>query len=282
MILTMPLFHLLVLFALSGDPQAPEIDQNIPLIGPGHQLLDTSNLQFPRAVYYARAKSGDGPWNTQGTLTEWGKEIEKDGKKVVARHQVVTFANGKNFIAHTTEMETSGLMPLGSTRETDLPQYPPGFVKWFQLEYKAGKLQGQWHKEGQDQEAFPAITLKSAMFEGDVLGVVLAALPLKKGFRARLPVMYSQMSIPYTVVARVVGHQDFKTVTGATVRAWAVETDWHDLKSGEVSPGGGSGGTYYVVPKPPPGYPHVPKYINDSFDTELVPVLSLSNGQPKP
>lgn len=62
----------------------------------------------------------------------------------------------------------------------------------------------------------------------------------------------------------------FRTGSGQTVRAWAVKTDWKTLGTSEDYPDDESGGTYFVVPDPPAGFPMVPKYVNPTFDTEVI------------
>ncbi len=261
---------------------ASEPDPDIPLIGPGNPSLKTEKLQFPRSVYYIRVKNPAGEWLTQGTFTERGKDSDTHGAGVFERIQMQTFNDGKSYLSHTSVFDKKTLKPLATVRRSQLSKYPPGFVKAFDLEYRDGKLAGTWEKEGEARAEYPAKPMDQVMFEGDVTGVVIAALPLKLGYKAKLPVMFSQMGTAYTVVARVVGNKDFKTDGGKTVRTWAVETDWHDHASGQVSPGGGSGGTYYVTTDPPKGYPHVFKYINDNFDTELIPQMSPRPAELKP
>ena len=264
---------LCVLSMVTG-PVPAEPDKSIPLVGVGHPSLSTDKLQFPNAVYYIRVKNQSGEWTTAGTFTEYGKVKEDSEKTSVERTQVRTFKDGKSYLSHRVVFDKKTLGPISTHRKSSVATLPKGFVAEFDLEYKDRKLQGTQQKIGADKpNPFPARELSQPMFEGDMLGLLLSALPLEQGYAARLPVMYSQMNISYWVVARVVGSRDFTTASGKKVRAWAVETDWHDMESDDVSPGGGSGGTYYVVPDPPPGYPHVPKYINDTFDTEVIPQL---------
>lgn len=266
---------LLCIFTLYSGVFAGEPDPTIPKVSPGDPALNTSALQFPRSVYYTRMKNAQGQWQTSGTLTEYGKPHEQNGQALMDRIQVQTFNDGRSFLSHRATLVKGSLKPLRNKRESSLPQYQPGFLKSFDVNYDGKHLRGTCDKHEEGEAAFPEKKMEETMFEGDVLGIVLAALPLKKGYQVRLPVMYSQMGVIYTVVAKVVGKKVFLGPDGQSLNAWAVNTDWHDHSNGSVLPGGEaeSGGTYYVIPKPPKGYPHVPKYINQSFDTEVIPQL---------
>jgi len=119
--------------------------------------------------------------------------------------------------------------------------------------------------------------LPTRMFEGSGLGLVIAALPLEEGYDARLPVamnlgLTEELTL-YTVRVRVTGKERFPWKGKKKVEAWIVDVDWEDHDTGEVSAAGGAalpGGAYFVVPDPPNGFPHVPRYQNDTSRIEVV------------
>ena len=253
--------------------------ESAPLFAVGDARIAGGRIKPGRATYYVRVKNPAGSWVGQGTITETAKSIEVEGQAAICREQVRLQPDWKRVI-HTAVFANKDLTPFSTRRRMDdTSQYPVGAEIAFDLNYKGKLLAGSHQAKGGEKGPVEAIDMGMAMFEGDVLGLLLAALPLREGFLAKLPVMYSQQRAPYWVVARVVGRKTFTTGTGTSVNAWAVETDWHDMKTGDVYPGKGSGGTYYVVPDPPAGYPNVPKYINDSFDSEVIPQLLAQPGE---
>ena len=127
-----------------------------------------------------------------------------------------------------------------------------------------------------DQEATEDGSLPRASFEGSALGLVLAALPLKQGYSARLPIAMSlglsAELTTYMITARVVGTEKIAVPGGRKLKAWVVEVDWADLETEELSSKGGaeeSGGAYYVVTNPPKGLPHVLRYRNEGSSIDL-------------
>ena len=130
-------------------------------------------------------------------------------------------------------------------------------------------------KDGEKQVAQGE--LPTQMFEGSGLGLALAALPLADDFEARLPVamnlgLTDELTL-YNVRVRVSGKEIFPRKGKKEVEAWIVDVDWEDFETGEVTAAGGpdsSGGSYFVVPDPPKGFPHVPRYQNEGGAIELV------------
>ena len=116
------------------------------------------------------------------------------------------------------------------------------------------------------------------MFETAMLGLVIAALPLKEGYVAELPTVFANQGSKWTITASVVGRESYETDDGEKVNAWVVNTEWEDLDSDAVSKGGAteSGGAYSIVTNPPKGFPYVPRYVNNSVDIKLITEESKS------
>lgn len=130
--------------------------------------------------------------------------------------------------------------------------------------------------EGEDAKT-EALELDRAMFDGNALGLILAALPLKDDYSAKLPVAMSLNLSPeltrYWVGARVTGKESIPRDGGRDLEAWIVDTAWFDYGSGALtSPGGAtrSGGAYWVLTDPPKGVPHVLRYRNDTSRIDWV------------
>lgn len=111
----------------------------------------------------------------------------------------------------------------------------------------------------------PANSLAMPMFDGQIFGVALAALPLEKGFVGSLPAVLAHTGASYWVEATVVGRQAIATADGNTQDVWEVATKWIDHDSGGVSEGGRNeaGGAYYIAISPESGVPHVIEYVNN-------------------
>lgn len=147
------------------------------------------------------------------------------------------------------------------------------FARW---EFKGAEWKGTTRTGGKEDKSEG--TLPAPMFDGNGLGLVLAALPLEEGFSARLPVAMTlglaTEWTQYEVVARVVAEEFVEGPKGKEVQAWVVDVDWIDPVSGEVTSAGGMdapGGAYFIVTSPPKGFPHVARYQNDSGTIELLP-----------
>ena len=59
---------------------------------------------------------------------------------------------------------------------------------------------------------------------------------------------------------------------GRDVDVWLVDVEWHHLETGDIYAAGpdASGGRYWVVRNPPPGFPYVPRYKTDTYTIEFI------------
>ncbi len=234
-----------------------------------------------RSVKGKMLKPFDSKW-TGSALSDEARITEKsafqriDGKKLYVRRQVFPMQQGlslqttvcldpKTLRTVRLEQEVLGL-PAGA----GLGQAPE-YCRW---DFDGAKYERLQRHAGEEQR--DSGSLDEPMFDGGALGLVLAALPLKDGYRARLPICMPLNLSPeltrYWVDVRVVGKEPFEGPRGKTVEAWVVAVDWLDFESEKVTSKGGydePGGAYFVVPKPPKGFPHVPRYANAGGVIEL-------------
>lgn len=102
------------------------------------------------------------------------------------------------------------------------------------------------------------------MFSGQIGGLTLAALPLKEGYVATVPMAIPNRGV-YWIEASVVGRKNIPTADGASVEVWEVDANWLNLEDGGIyGPGrDGDGGVYYIAVKPGNGVPPVVEYVSN-------------------
>ena len=110
----------------------------------------------------------------------------------------------------------------------------------------------------------------SNMLHGGAMGLPLAAMDFQDE-----PVRFSASMIgfdgTYDVIAEWAGKENVRFGDG-DIEDWLVDVQWHHRESGDVYPPGpdASGGRYWVVPKPPDGFPYVLRYQTDPYAVEFV------------
>lgn len=249
---------LLSCFALAED--------NRTAVGDGQ--VKAGALQPFQATWKVVAK-GQQAGQVLSLITETLSVRKTDEREIYHRLQVTSGSDGVNSTLAEVTFSKEGLEPLSShTKRGEQTAWDLSLA----IEEGVTHAQGEARtKSGGPLEAIDR-KAKIAAFDGAILGLVLSALPLEEGFKTQLPVLWIASASEYTVTARVTGRRSFPDGRGGQIEAWAVAVDWLDLNSGQTFDGGdeGSGGTYYVVPDPPQGFPHVPAYINSSASIELL------------
>ncbi|GAB4526518.1 MAG: hypothetical protein Tsb0010_09850 [Parvularculaceae bacterium] len=101
-------------------------------------------------------------------------------------------------------------------------------------------------------------------FDGWIVGLVIAALPLRGGYWASLPTTTHIARGNHHLTARVVGEDVYETPQGEEIPVWRVAAEWVHLENGDVyDPGAaGSGGVYGIAKAPGGGVPYVVSYEN--------------------
>ncbi|PHR94145.1 MAG: hypothetical protein COA69_00680 [Robiginitomaculum sp.] len=102
-----------------------------------------------------------------------------------------------------------------------------------------------------------------AMFDGQIGGLTLAALPLSENYTATLPMIIPNLGI-YWIEATVVGRKTIPTADGSSQDVWEVNANWFNLTDGDIYEPGreGDGGVYYIAVNPGDGVPSVIEYAN--------------------
>ena len=231
----------------------------------GSAAVDGRRIGAYEARWQQRVKQDDA-WQDGPLLIERAT-LRRDGGRELLDHVQRTEGSGPK-VVNCMIFDHATLEPLELVQsiEGGPPQAPTEIRFAFASEAIRGEA-----VLAEGTKAFE-IETPGPMFYGMTFGLVLAALPLEMGYSAELPASMPQGRTTYTVKIEVVGKETVRAA-GRTAEAWVVDTEWIDLDSGDVSPGGAdsSGGAYYVLPDPPQGFPYVPKYVNDSVRIELIP-----------
>jgi hypothetical protein len=122
-----------------------------------------------------------------------------------------------------------------------------------------------------DKSKNVAGSVSSKMLHGGAMGLPLALLdyqaePLK------FPASMINFDASYQVTATWAGKETLR-FEGAEIDAWLVDVEWLHEGTGDVYPPGpdASGGRYWIVNDPPPGFPYVPRYQTDTYAVEFMP-----------
>ncbi len=234
---------------------------------PGSQQVDTSRLVPYRARWQQFSRSEEG-------LTDSGVIYEETlvlGDRTLHHTQVVRQPNGTKATEQRT-FDRSSLRPERLTRS--LVNAPQGQPKAIELDRKTQTWSGTATMSANQQHPFE-YTSEADAFDGWVAGLVLASLPLKTGYEAKLPALVQLQQATYLLHAKVVGQRKFKPARGPGVQVWIVDTDWINVTDGSVSPGGAknSGGSYLIARNPGSGQPHVIEYANNGVVIRWAPHL---------
>lgn len=249
---------------------------------PGSSMVKGSSLAPYDASWQSRGNQG-GEWQDQGVITE---TMTLEGDRWV-RIQV-THRQGWGTRTRV-EMDRTTLRPL-LLRRSLLPDTPSqvveqlkgaGFMKEFEMRFEGSTY--ETHTETFDGETgVERGDVGTPFFDGSVLGLVIAALPLDTGSEARIPILFVDGRAggvtPYWVEASVRGTE---VVEGK--EAIRVDVGWAEWDSGVISSAPGpdaAGGAYWITPNSGGAVPPVPRYRNESFD--VLVSESGEDAQPAP
>lgn len=209
---------------------------------------------------------------TQRTTME---RVSVDGDRILRRTTEIRPAGSEDVVARASiDMDPRSLRPLRAQTEqggnTTTLEYD-----WDDFVVRKTTSNG----DGQESVETP---LDMPMVEVGAHDVWMAALPLRKGFTARLPAVFGATGTKYWAVPRVVGSEAIDLGDGQRHAAWVVELDWWGMgaantadnhsKGGGANDTAGAGGKYWVLEKPVPGQPRVVRVrteVNPTTDSVI-------------
>lgn len=248
---------------LLSFPLQPLAAQNARL-EVGHAAVDGRRLRPFEATWTITALV-NGTSRPTGQISERLEAGMHEGRAVWIRTQ--WRKAGEKRIETTIVFDRTTLAPISYEHMKEGP-FPDAAVRTRSVRYRPDGASGTQTLVSGETDSIRHMPMGSAGFEVDVMGLVLATLPLRADYVAELPSVHAQMGEQYYIRPRVTGTQDFEDAHGQTVTAWRVEVEWLNLRTQDIyTPGdSGSGGTYYVVTDPPAGFPFVPRYVNENTD----------------
>ncbi|MEM9532886.1 MAG: hypothetical protein AAGA23_18340 [Pseudomonadota bacterium] len=216
----------------------------------GSAELDLSRL----SPYRAR-------WNSPGNEIEERLELDENGNW---RHTQATFqVADKRRVQIAKEVRVLSGADLQSrywSREfvIDSPKIP--FRK---SEISLNGLEMKGTRTALDgQEPKIAFDLPMPAFDGWIVGLAIATLPLETGYWASLPTVTHTFEGIHHLTVRVIDRATIEAGNGEPAESWVVEAEWVDLGSGDIYPPGAAetGGVYHLAVNPGNGVPPVIKY----------------------
>ncbi len=206
------------------------------------QTQDGEQQLSPITIEEQLSRNGDGHWVHQQTMHHAEKSI-------------------KVYHSRTFDQHSMRLMNQSTQYENAPPKAPKS------LSYELFNN----HFTGLVTAADNSITeikhpLSMPMFDGQIAGLAMAALPLATDKKWSMPMTIPTMKAEFWLEASVTGKQSMAAHNGQQVEVWVVDALWHNLTDGDVYPGGPehSGGTYYITVDQQPGQPVVMAYANNS------------------
>lgn len=204
----------------------------------------------------------DGVWTDLGDLTETVVVI---GENTLRHRQQVARPDGVTTLA-TTYFERQSFAPARMELEAKGPDGVTLLSATRTLDHTGYKGAMRRGEEVQPLQG----TLNSSMLHGGALGLPLATLDFQK---EPLEFAASMMNFDasYRVIATWAGRETLR-YDGREVEAWWIDLEWHHDALGDVYEPGpdGSGGRFWVVPNPPPGFPYVPRYQTDTYVVDFL------------
>lgn len=252
---------IVLLLALGIGPLAAAVT----VIQPGDGQVDGTRIR-PYQQIWRQCSRQDGAWVDGGTFAETLIEV-KDGERMWRLEQSSERPDGRRgqTVIHYDRRSLSPLRMESRQFGPDDTELASASYSFDAQGYKGQVIRGDETREVSGD----AVT--SQQFPGGNFGLALATLDPEKDFPAELPSSMVQFDAGYRVIATVAGQEALETASGS-VDAWLIDVEWHHLGTDDVYPGGPdqSGGRYWVVPRPPQGFPYVPRYQTDTYAVEFV------------
>lgn len=256
-------------------------DAQGPTVAPGSRTVAGAALEAHEASWHQRLPGEDG-WTARGTVTEHLETITEGGVERWRRRQIASL--GPVRFVNDTIVDKATLAAVRFERrlesdsaidaELEERLAAAGQIYPYTVEFDGREFRKRIGAEGDVKTETG--TLMQDGFDGSVLGLVVAALPLTDEYRATMPVTFlnpGDASLTfYNVVATVVGRETVEA-GGRSFATWKVDIEWLDPGTGGVMSAGGedqAGGAYWIADGAGGSTPHVLKYRNESVDFELV------------
>lgn len=244
----------------AGDVQAIADGEAPSYTAPvGGAMVETSRLAPFHARWTNNRPDEEGNWSIRGSFEEI-LEIDEGG---MWRHTQITRSAGRDMVVTGVRLlDRETLRPIRFDRK--LENGPPAASVTMTVEYSARGFEMRGVTADGKTTNFEK-ELSTPMFDGSIVGLTIAALPLEEGYFATMPTAIPALKATFWLEARVIGSREFVAANGVKIETWEVNAEWYNFDDKDIYPGGRdlSGGAYYIAKNPGDGVPFVVEYAND-------------------
>ncbi len=223
----------------------------------GSKQIDTSKLS-PANARWSQRTLKDGKWVTSpGTFDEKLTQLQGGHWQ----HVQTILVGGKARKTETRVFDKDTLQVLNLTMEFANP--PEGAPKQVFYDLTQDDFSADITMPDGTQAKGKTRTKALPMFDGQVAGLTLAALPLSEGYSATMPMIIPNLGI-YWIEAKVIDRRMLAIENGESIEVWEVTANWLNLGDGDIYEPGpdADGGSYYMAVTPGDGVPAVIEYAN--------------------
>ena len=215
LVFILPSLFFVVSFALSQSPQ-PQV------LKLGDPTIDGSFLKpYKNAWKVVYAFPGKEPFLV-GTWTDELTAVEVGGRHLLKRTQMADYAKYNIVSTYVNVFDPKTMAPVSM----DFKRSDTG--EWAHRDFEGARVKFRRGDSGEESKTQSGqLDLKEAIFDynGGMYGVLLAALPIKEGFKATLPTL-SEDRDELERVTVTVGKQELVDAgPGKQVMAWPVDTE---------------------------------------------------------
>jgi len=212
----------LVLVVLVPFTQAQSLPSSTTVIKLGDSSVDGSFLKpYKNAWKMVYAFPGKEPFLV-GTWTDELAAVEINGRHLLKRSQMADYAKYNIVATYVNVFDPKTMAPV----YMDFKRSDTG--EWAHRDFDKALVKYRRGKSGDDKTSEAAeLVLKESVFDynGGMYGVLLAALPLKEGFKATFPTL-SEDRDELDWITIVVGKQELTDAgPGKQVMAWPIDTE---------------------------------------------------------
>lgn len=238
---------------------APELAYTTPV---GSRIVDTGKLAPYNAVWVRHARADEeSDWAVSGSAEET-LEVDENGRW---RHTLIIRPKDRDMkVVATRTLDQETFRPLHFLRTLENgPEAAPVII-----EHTIGPIDVSGYSLMADGTKTPfEKELAMPMFDGFIVGLVIAALPLEEGYRETLPTSIPTLNSTYWLEIYVTGKMPYEVITGEVIEVWEVTVNWYNIDDDDWYPPGRDdwGGAYYIAVEPGNGVPFVVEYAHSTL-----------------
>ncbi len=210
------IFGVVLLFQISFYAAA---QQDTIVLRPGNKLVNGTVIKTYTNKWKVTLFNTKNETTPNGIWTDYGQLITLEGKTYFHRVQDLYDPNMNLKDTWINMVEHKTLIPVSFSRIN-----PKGGFSYYQFEGNIIKGSTNLNtKEGKIKEINENV--KEKVFDWNLYGILLAGLPLKKGFIAKLPFYNAQANALQWLVIHVKAPEVMALPGNKKIKAWKIETN---------------------------------------------------------